>query len=254
MILVPPIIEFLRQRSIDIHNLRWIDRYPEKHVIWDVSDDLSVYPDLKDVMFLRCTLTKEMMQINPRSRAIAWPAKDLSEQIPVDKFEYDITFRGWSSCETRADAARSCSEHLNADIVMHPKFFGYIEGTEEGDRRRQQFLDSLQKSRLVLAPPSIYKNCFPYRFFEAMSAARMPVMVGSGQVYPFPNKIPWNQISIQIHESRAKHAGEILKDILEGMSDEEVIHRGRQARRAWETWLDSRHWPRLHRILVEEML
>lgn len=239
-----------------------LDRLPfmkgneARHVFLDVSDYFTK-PIGKPCMFIRCNMRTWMSEKDPGSISCAWPVEDYSEclDIPQDGFTYDISFHGWLSADTRIKSSRACKRNpgLVSDIATYTDFTGYIYNEPEGIRRRAAFRKSMQKSRLALCPESI-SGVFPYRFFEAMSAGRVPLLVGSDFVFPFADEIPYSDFILQCSRENAAHADTVAVDFLAKTSDAELIEKGKQARAYWERFLDARLWPKLHAYAVSKKM
>lgn len=238
-----------------------LDRFPymrgneARHVFFDISENGTIYR--KQCIFIRCNLKRSMLARDPNSISWSWPVEDYAECIgvPLGGFLYDVSFHGWLSCDLRSKASQSCLDHpgLKCDIARYVDFTGNIYSTEEGIRRRAEFRRSMRESRLALCPESIPGD-FPYRFFEAMSAARVPVMVGSGYILPFDQEIPYSKFILEIDHADVRHTGRIIREFLDKHNDEELIHMGKLARHYWEKFLDRDKWPRTMAYAVTQKL
>lgn len=225
------------------------------HVFFDVSDYETKYN--QPSLFIRCNLRPWNFPADPNSIQLAWPVEDFAEcqELPDGRFKYDVTFQGWNWSETRQISTAACLRNnaLNCDIALHKEFFGYIEGTEEGNRRRAEYIRSLKECRVALCPESI-NGVFPYRFFEAMSAARVPVLVGSDFVWPFQEEVPYESFTVMVPRDKAHQVDRYIFDFVRSHSDDAIIEMGRRARGYWEKWLDSRKWPELMAYAVTKQL
>lgn len=265
VIIVPSIMYFLRNEKIDIRKLKFMGQWPEKHVLWDCADNFETFPDMQKPLFIRCCLTKRMLEANPRSVCCAWPVKDFADCVDVPEwgFRYDVSFHGWASSPVRVAAAESIKEEFgdSADVKLYPDFYGYVERDDpaEAARRWSEFKRSMRESRLALCPASITASppdgrggVFPYRFFEALSAGRVPVLFCDEFVWPFAPGVNWDEFCFVYPESQAKIAGELCRNILCLFGDKDLLEMGRRGREVWLRWLDSREWPRIHGEIVRE--
>lgn len=228
--------------------------------IFDCSDFEADYGQTNpNCMFIRCNGSKGWMkQKMPRTIVWPWPVEDFSECIPVPNggFKYDVSAHMWvTSSNVRRHSCDSVVATFGsrADTALYSDFCGYIYYEPEGIRRRKEFRRSMRESRLSLAPSSIH-SVFPYRFFEAMSAARVPVLLCSHYWLPWPGQIDWDACVIRLDVQDAKNAGPLIKDWLSKHSDAEIIEMGKRGRKYWEDWLDSRKWNDLFAIAIEESL
>lgn len=235
------------------------------HVFFDVSDNFTKPINLP-ILFIKCDARTWMLKDDPNTIQMAWPVEDYSECIPVPEggFKYDLTFHGWLSgwvdrnglqVSPRKDSTEACKKvsRLTCDIAGYDDFCGYIYYQAEGIRRRSEFRRSMHESRIALCPESI-PGVFPYRYFEAMSAGRVPLLVGSDFVYPFTDEIDYGAFTLTCSRDDADKAGEVAAEFLMLHSDEEIVEIGKLARQAWSRWLDSRNWPTLHAAAVLKKL
>jgi hypothetical protein len=252
-------------RPDDLASLRWIKDHEERHVFFHNADHEDTYG--RKCMFIRCNLRPFNFGSDPNSIVWPWAVDDLSNiqhlgkrgngvEVPEDirdcvafppgGFKYDVSFHGWNSCLVRKVSAVSCQNNRNisADIKIHSNFFGYLEETPEGIQRRKDFLRSIKESRMVLCPESI-PGVLPYRFFEAMSAGRYPVLIGRDYSLPFADEIPYDSFISKIDRDRADEAGDIIAEIRSRHTDAVFQAKGRMARKYFVTYLDSRFWPRM---------
>lgn len=227
-----------------------------RHIVFDVSDNFTKPINLP-LIFIRCDARDWMLKTDPNTIQMGWPVEDYAECVapPVDGFKYDVSFQGWLSSDARIDSSNACKSNpeLKSDIATYPDFTGYIYHEPEGVRRRAEFRRSMRESRVCLCPESI-PGVLPYRFFEAMSAGRVPLLVSSDYVFPFQSEIPYKDFTLTCGRDYACEAGRVAQDFIGMYSDDEIAHMGRIARNWWERRLDSRHWPKLHTYAITQQL
>lgn len=245
-----------------------LDRLPymagreNRHVMFDVSDYIT-QPLHREWIMLRCDIRNWMMKDDPNGISMAWPVEDYSEciELPEGGFKYDVTFRGWLSTDTRRASSDACKNHpsLKCDIEQYADFTGYLhdrttnQWNAEGLRRREGFRRGMKESRIALCPESI-PGVFPYRFWEAMSAGRVPLLIGSDFVFPFRDEIPYGDFIFKLDREYAHEAAIVVNDRIRQTSDDELIEMGKLARHYWELYLDCRKWPSLMQRAVEKQL
>lgn len=236
-------------------HVRHLERREHKHVWLEIADCYTNHTTLVgNGVFCLCNLNTARLSQHPNAMPIAWPVDDLEAYaaVPADGFAFDVVFQGWESCPTRTSSAISCQvSGLRAHVQLYSEFYGYYEQEDRGRERRASFLQTLQQSMVGLAPRSI-PGVFPYRFWEAMSAARIPALVCDDYVLPLADRIPYNEFCIFISEADAGRAGQIIGDWLSARPVDEVIERGKMARECWSKWLDTRRWATVIRHLLEE--
>lgn len=242
-------------RSELCNRLPYFTKYEAKHVGFDCSDNEPLYDT--SARFIRCNTRDWYLSRDPNTISWPWPVENYIDcaSVPSGGFEYDVSFHGWiRSHDTRQKSFElMSSSQLKCDLAGYPDFTGYIWDTPEGLRRRREFRRSLHASRLILCPESI-SGVFPYRFWEALSAARIPILIGSEFVFPFKSKIDYSSFCIRVERKDIHDLNDIVIEFLSTHDDEAIAAMGKLGRMYWERWLDSAQWPRLHGLAVREAL
>jgi hypothetical protein len=222
-----------------------------------------MFQAVRDAILIRCNTRPWYFEHHPNTISYAWPVQDFSDcvDVPETGFKYDVSFQGWLSSKARTDATRACRENadLKSDIATYSDFAGYLTDTnsptyspQEWDRRWNEHKRSMRESRVVLCPESI-PGVFPYRFWESCSAGRVPLLVGTGFVFPFADRIPYDQFILTLPREHADNAGALIREFVRDTPDETIVEMGRKARLYWKQWLDSRLWPiTMARVVLEK--
>ena len=234
--------------------LPYFKEHENQHVFFHCSDHEVLYDTT--AVIIRCNTRTWMLERDPTTLSWPWPVEDYSECIepPEGGLKYDVSFQGWNWSDARKASIKSCRENasLKCDFSTYGDFFGYLKPSDsEFVRRRAEFRRSMKESRIALCPESI-PGVFPYRFFEAMSAGRVPLLVGANYVLPLADEIPYDDFMLST--THLDKAGEIAASFVSSYRDETIIEMGRLARQAWEQWLDSRKWPQLMAYAVQKKL
>lgn len=254
------------QNPADLDRFPYMEGREQRNIFFDVSDYTTIY-NRKNCILLRCNLTTSMLAAHPNSLSIAWPVESFSEcvEVPGGVYKFDVSFHGWLSGNwdaglginhyTRTISSNACmnSADIKSDIAQYADFTGYIYDQPEGIRRRAEFRRSMKESRIALCPESIPGH-FPYRFFEAMSAGRVPLLVASEVVFPFPDLIPWQDFIIHCPRHQADHAAQIVAEFVACHTDEEIVRMGQLARQYWLRFLNAADWPRTMAYAVKKKL
>ncbi len=239
-----------------LRKLPYFTARPERHVFFHCAD-AQEYENLyhEPSIFIRCNTRTWTLRADPNTISWPWPVEDFADCIDSSQgFKFDVTFHGWRWSDARKNSLDSIkASGLAADLAEYGDFTGHIMATLEGQRRRQAYLDSMQASRIALCPESI-KGVFPYRFFEAMSAGRVPLLVGSSYILPWADVIPWSSFILTCETENAYNAGQIAKEFLAKHSDCELIAMGLEARKWWESHLQSSKWTELMTKAVERAI
>lgn len=227
-----------------------------RHVFFDVSDNFKTACNLP-ILFIKCDARTWMLPHDINTIQIGWGVDDYSDCIepPEGGFQTDVSFHGWLSTITRRESSAACinNPELRCDIACYSDFCGYIFYQPEGIRRRAAYRASMKRSRLALCPESI-PGVLPYRFFEAMSAGRVPLLVSSEYVLPFTDEIDYSAFTLFCERDNAKNADKIVLEFVGKTPTEKVIEMGKLARVAWERFCDPRKWPQLHAYAVQKQM
>jgi hypothetical protein len=225
-------------------------------VFFDCSDNFKQAIN-SEIIFIRCDVRTWMLPTDPNTIQMAWPVEDFSEcvDVPEGVFKYDVSFQGWNWSDARQASTNAIATHplLSKDIATYSDFTGYIYYEPEGIRRRAEFRRSMRESRICLCPESI-PGVLPYRFFEAMSAARIPLLVGSDYVLPFADEIPYSELILTCPAENAAHCDDVMLEFLKSHTDEQIIKIGLAARAYWKKFLNRDDWPRMMSYAVEKQI
>jgi hypothetical protein len=262
----------LREITHDSHIGKHMDRHGLKRIIdhfklderrvaaYDCSDWEEDYSMTNpNCLFIRCNTKGWMKRGCPRSISWPWPVENFEDisAPPAGGFKYDISAHMWLSSNVRHNACASVQDTFGAraDMVTRKEFYGYIE-RDEPERAKQlkaAFKESMHSSRLSLCPGSIH-CVFPYRFFEALSAGRVPVLFCTDYVLPWQEEIPWDRITFRYSAQDSINAGPICKQILATHSDEKLIEMGKEGRKFWDRYLNRDKFAELMYEAVEKQM
>lgn len=254
LFVIPGALTQMFPRRSNLEQLPYFKSYEEKHVAFDCSDHEPLYHT--SAMFIRCNTREWYLKTDPNTISWPWPVEDMSEcvALPDDGFKWDVSFQGWNWSDVRKASIQSCLAigGLLCDFATYSDFFGYLKDYDpEFHRRRGEFRRSLRESRIALCPESI-QGVFPYRFFEAMSAGRVPLLVGSGYVLPFAEEIPYGEFCIFLPAELANTAGRVAASIIENKPD--FVAMGLKARYYYERYLHRDKWAALMTQAVKKKL
>jgi hypothetical protein len=196
-----------------------------------------------------------MLAKNPTTLVWPWPCDDLGEYADRP-FRYDVTFQGQVIQGGEGVLLNSVqSAGLNVHIKKNNSFYGNMAwGTPEKQALRAEFAETMAGARLSLCHRSNPRGVMRYRFYEAMSMARVPVLFGDDCLLPFADRIDYDKCSIRLPEAEAGSAGRILKSWLASTSDAEIIEMGCYGREAWQHWLKRENWGVIVDQVVRERL
>lgn len=241
-----------------IMQLPHLNRNEARHVFFSLSEFPERPLPVTDAIGFRTDQSQRLADINPNVMAWCWGVEDLARYVepPVEGFAFDVHAQMWASTKLANLTTSSCVEAgLKVHNSLNDFFYGTLETAEDPrlPHLRSTFLESMHRSRLVLVPRS-RPGVNRYRFFEAMSMGRVPVLIGDDVTLPFPENPVWEQCMLRVWEHEARNVGALLKYFLEHISDEELMERGRAGRAFWEQCMANNVWEIVWGTRVKEVL
>ena len=174
-------------------------------------------------------------------------APDLSKITLGKEPEMDFSFVG----NIRLPIRRKM---VNSMVDRDPEISFIYAGRHQfwgANRDKQQFTDymvSLIVSHAVLCPRGAGLNSI--RFFETISAGRVPVLISDPIGLPFSDVVDYRQFIISIDAAHVSDTATLLKRWLQRFGRKRLRLMGESARKAHDEQLHYRHWPRhIHRHL-----
>lgn len=229
----------------------------KRHIFFSLAE----YPTRAlpiDTLAFRTDHNRSLEMVNSLARSWCWGVENLQQYIPVPEgeFKYEIHAQLWASSPITDLAVDAC---VKAGLQVHDQRQDFFYGTLEtnNDPRlatlRNQFLQTMSESRLVLVPRS-RAGVNRYRFFEAMSMGRVPVLLCDDCLLPCADKIDYGHCCIRIQERDAVRTGSILREWLRAHTGHELIQMGLYGRAMWERWLAPARWEQTWGELTMEYL
>jgi hypothetical protein len=112
--------------------------------------------------------------------------------------------------------------HFRDDLVQKKKLW-------------QEYDDNICRSDYVLCPRGA--GNFSLRFFETLSAARIPLLIDTRCVLPFDDRIDWARHCVIVPESEIQSAGDRLADFHNSLSPRQFVELQQANRRLWDQML-----------------
>jgi hypothetical protein len=251
---VPPPFHKLGLRNA--LRLPHLDGNERRHVLFSIGEAIHTVLG-RPCIFIRCDATQYLMARERTTVPWPWPAEDLGawEQLGLP-FQWDVFFHGWARLPLTTAACNSCAAAgLNCNIRVDTQFWAHQPLTDDQRaERRANFLGGLAASRLSLCPRSGDTSVIRYRFYEAMSMGRVPVLIGDESVLPFADRIDYDKCALWLEEDKVENVGPALKEWLAAHTDEQILDMGRYGREMWHKYLARDRWPELWTLVVKERL
>ncbi|MHA1216851.1 MAG: exostosin domain-containing protein, partial [Candidatus Thorarchaeota archaeon] len=209
------------------------------HVFWTNYDDPRPF-DLPCVFFRAST---DVRRKDERAIPVPYETEDLGRLSGADfaSLPYDTSFVGFSGRtglrQLIAEGVTKTPE-LKALVKLRRQFWRHVRSAEQ----RTEYLESLAASRTVLCPRGAGTGSI--RFFEVLSAGRIPVLISDDYELPFADVIDYERFIVRFSEREAPLVGRKLFEWLQSHSMEALQEMGRLGREAWVKHLKVSNWPR----------
>jgi Exostosin family len=131
------------------------------------------------------------------------------------------------------------SDLVTTQFLTRTAFFGGVSRSPSTDARRarmrREFLENLISSPYVLCLRG--KGNYSFRFYEALSAGRIPVFVNTRCVLPFQDQIDWRKHVVWVEEEHIPSLAELVSDFHHHLTAQQFEELQASNRRLWEKWL-----------------
>lgn len=178
----------------------------------------------------------ERLRLIARDRAVRAASATLGEAALLDHRP---------GISIRAEALAS----LAASPLVEPRFilranYGGDPGRSAG--LREEYRANLRDSDLALCLRG--DGNFSFRFYDALSLGRVPVLLDTGCVLPFEDTIDYDAFVLRLPVSRLSHLPELVRRWWDRLDSDRFAHMQRLARAAYERHLSP---PAFFRRAVE---
>lgn len=235
--------------------LPYLNGNERRHVFLAITENPERTIGIPAIIF-RCDATRHLLKSDPTMIAWGWPSEDWYD--PNAKFERDIFFQGQAGATgltIRACESIKKSE-LSAHIHILDTFYGVYEVNqpEYAKQLKQQYVQLLRTSRLSLCASTKPEHVIRYRFYEALAAGRIPVLVGDYSLRALEGRVNYSKCSLWIPEKNVDNIGNFLKEWLLSHPDEELLEMGRYGYSMWKEWMNPQDWGKnWERIVLEKL-
>ncbi len=185
-----------------------------------------------------------------RTVALPYRSEDFGALAAMDfsALTYDTGFVGYVGLialrQKMADSVLA-EPSLAAMIKLRPAFFMHISQLQNVEKQqvyRAEYLYTLEQSRTILCPRGEGEGSI--RFFEAMSAGRVPVVLADEHDLPFSDQIDYGAFILRIPQADAAHTGAKLSSWLANHPPAKLQRMGQLARQAWVAYLAADNLPK----------
>lgn len=136
----------------------------------------------------------------------------------------------------KALRALSLSEKINPNFIIRKSYSGHSETIEiSPEMARSEYVDNMNNSDFVLTVKG--DGNFSYRFYEALSLGRIPLIVNTDCILPLDDIVNYRNFVVSVDYQNLDKMADIVYDYYENLSDAEYAEKQRHARRAFEQYL-----------------
>jgi hypothetical protein len=140
----------------------------------------------------------------------------------------------------RALTALERGNEVRTHFIRRTSFWGGSMGRFHFDADRQtevrrEFVQNLCETDYTLCVRG--KGNFSYRFYEVLSAGRIPVFVNTDCVLPFEQRIDWKRRAVWLEDRELDTAGQQVARFHRALGPAGFRELQRENRRLWKEWL-----------------
>ncbi|MDJ1175487.1 exostosin domain-containing protein [Roseofilum capinflatum] len=135
---------------------------------------------------------------------------------------------------------------LEKDARIKTDFMGRGQvgmGPKEQGQRRKQFLQNLQNNAYALC--SRGTDNYSWRFYEALSLGKIPILIDTDCVLPLEDEIAWDDVIVRVPSTRLPELPDRLWEWHNRFSDSEFRDLQRQLRSLFERLTPAQFYPAL---------
>ena len=188
-----------------LSNFTYFSSRRGNHAFFQVGDFTDVLAPLRESVVFKTSVRKS-------SRALAMPyyvnAREFTEPTHP---QWDVVFQGATGYgEVRKALSRGMK---NLEAAGYRCRFKAVKWWH-GQRTKSTYWDGLMGSRYVLCPRGIGLNSF--RFFEAMSIGRIPILISDNAKLPLEESIDYPNLIVRVPEDEVLNIAEYISDFEKG--------------------------------------
>lgn len=127
------------------------------------------------------------------------------------------------------------NKHIQSDFKILTR--GYISQNDPEVKafNRKKFIDNIVGNDYVLCVRGA--GNYSYRFYETISAGRIPLFINSDCVLPFDFIIDWKKYCVWVEKDEIEHIDEILIDFHNKLSASDFKDLQHDIRKIWDNWI-----------------
>jgi hypothetical protein len=161
-------------------------------IVFIINDEEKTYQRYDNVIVVRTSLKASKRKDKELVMPFIW---DLDKAYPPLNIENNIPRVGFcglnSKYRKKLIKVFSASPAVRSDFILRKKFWG---GSPHDAQIIKEFNDNMKENVFIISQRGA--GNYSMRFYQALAAGRIPVLVNTNMTLPFENKINWNDLIV----------------------------------------------------------
>ena len=169
-------------------------KYPAKKkiIIFIIHDFEYKYPKFSNIILIRTSLRASQIASNEIVMPYIWECMDEPFPVSESSIKPKVGFCGLlSKHRKKLVQVFSASPQVDCDFILRKKFWG---GAPNNTDIIKDFHDNLKDNQYVLSNRGA--GNYSMRFYQALAAGRIPILIDTDVKLPFEDKIKWKDFII----------------------------------------------------------
>jgi hypothetical protein len=181
---------------------KYANTYNKKVIAFYNDDSSDIYSLPKNLFLFRTSIIKSKQQENER----AFPCLIPDHFCGTYDCNNSISFCGAITSQQRLNTIKGIEQlKLPTDFVIRNNFWGHSTDI----KHRLEYNTNLLNSKYALCVRGA--GNFSYRFYEALSFGRIPILINTDCLLPYETSINWDEYIIKVNENELQKLPELLK-------------------------------------------
>ena len=140
------------------------------------------------------------------------------------------------SFRREAIAALKCTDAIRTNFIIRSSYSGHKNTINvDPETARREYRDNMLQSDLALCVKG--DGNFSYRFYEALSLGRIPLLIDTDCALPFAEKIDYDSFILRVTFQDIAKLQERVREWWDGLSEERFMEMQKKAREAYSAYL-----------------
>ena len=185
----------------------------KKVIIFLVTDTTNKLYIPNNVLLFRTSLYKSLISKNEYILPYVWEKINRPFSILKKTVKPIVGFCGQVD-EHRINIINTLKNNNNliTNFIIRKDFWG---GKPDDPELFNQFIDNIINSHFTMCNRG--RGNFSMRFYQTLSAGRIPILIDTDMVFPFDNEIEWDSIII-----KGKNENEVINKILDWWNNKDI--------------------------------